>query len=105
MKKTAIKNNDNGFNFKETFDRYLENIQAKRDSEGRISYELAKMLVHTGLQYQCYFGVEGEFVFTYHEEYGAWLKDDYNAVVEKARYSSDKEICYILAKMQECIRG
>lgn len=105
MKNTTKNTKNNGFNFKETFNEFLENIQTKRDSEGRISYELAKMLVNTGLQYQCYFGVEGEFVFTYHEEYGAWLKDDYNAVVEKVRYSSDKEICYILAKMQECIRG
>lgn len=103
--KKLTKNTKNDFNFKETFNEFLEHIQTKRDSEGRISFEDAKTLVSIGLKYQCYFGVEGEFIFVYHEEYGAWLKDDYNAVVEKVRYSSDKEICYILAKMQECIRG
>ena len=103
--KNATKNNRNDFNFKETFNEFLENIQTKRDSEGRIPFKDAKTLVSIGLKYQYYFGVEGEFVFTYHEEYGAWLKDDYNVVVEKVRYSSYKEICYILAKMQECIRG
>lgn len=31
--KNATKNNRNDFNFKETFNEFLENIQTKRDSE------------------------------------------------------------------------
>lgn len=37
--KNATKNNRNDFNFKETFNEFLENIQTKRDSEGRIPFK------------------------------------------------------------------
>ena len=75
--------------------------ERKRDSEGRISFEDAEMLVSIGLKCQQYFGIEGEFIFNYHDEYDAWRRDPYDAFVEEIRYSSDSEIGYIIAKMLE----